>query len=85
MEEFSIFIHFLEGDYAFILPVLFLLGLRLHSTPQIPAWSIFWILAAVSMIIAFWKFGVHVVSFTNGILAAGISFYGLITYLKMRK
>lgn len=85
MEGFSLFVQFLDGEYAFMLPVLFLLGLRLQSTPQVPQWSIFWILMIISMMIAFWKFGFHVMAFTNGILAAGISFYGLMLYTKKNK
>ncbi len=58
-----------------LVPVLYLIGMLLKATPNLPNWLIPYILGALGIIGAILLLGVSVQSVIQGILAAGASVY----------
>ena len=64
------------NDQALILiPVLYIIGMFIKSTPKIPDWLIPFILLAIGILGSFALIGVSVQSVIQGILVSGTSVY----------
>ncbi|RHW38021.1 hypothetical protein D1B31_14660 [Neobacillus notoginsengisoli] len=70
------FLQFLNENYYFLVPVLWIIGYALKQTPHIPDWSIIWVLFAISLFLACFAFGLNVQAITNGIVATGVAVFG---------
>lgn len=70
------FLQFLNENYFFLVPVLWIIGYALKQTPSIPDWSIIWILFAISLFLACFAFGLNIQAITNGIIATGVAVFG---------
>lgn len=69
-------IQFLNQNYYFLVPVLWVIGYALKKTPRVPDWSIIWFLFGISLVLAWIAFGFNIDAITNGILAAGTAVFG---------
>ncbi len=69
-------LQYLNENYLMLVPVLWVIGYGLKQTPQVPNWSIIWILSAVSLVIGWFAYGFTYDAFANGIIAAGVSVFG---------
>lgn len=58
-----------------LVPILYLIGMVLKSTPKVSDWLIPYILGGLGIIGAFLLLGVNIQSVIQGILAAGASVY----------
>lgn len=58
-----------------LIPVLYLIGVLLKATPNIPDWLIPYILGGLGILGAIFLLGFNVQSVIQGILAAGASVY----------
>ncbi|OCA81509.1 hypothetical protein A8F94_21775 [Bacillus sp. FJAT-27225] len=67
---------FLNENYFFLVPVLWIIGYALKQTPWVPDWAIIWILFAFSLVLACMGFGFNVEAITNSILATGVAVFG---------
>lgn len=70
-------IPFVEDEkILIIIPVLWIIGKVLKSTPRIKNWMIPWILSILSLaIMIFWK-GIELYSILQAIILCGIAVYG---------
>lgn len=69
-------LQFLNENYYMLVPALWVLGYALKQTPQIPDWSIIWILLLFSVLFGTFAFGFSVQGMINGIIAAGVAVLG---------
>lgn len=69
-------VSFLNENYYMLVPALWVLGFALKRTPNIPNWSIIWILLAFSLIFGTIAFGFSITGIINGIIAAGVAVLG---------
>lgn len=67
---------FIQENYLFLVPALWVIGTALKKTPKVPDWSIIWVLIFVSLIVAAWSFGLTAEAFANGVVAAGVAVLG---------
>jgi len=58
-----------------LVPVLYLIGILLKATPNVPNWLIPYILGAIGIVGAVLLLGFSIQSIIQGILAAGASVY----------
>jgi len=58
-----------------LVPILYIIGMVLKSTPKVSDWLIPYILGGLGIIGAFLLLGVNIQSVIQGILAAGASVY----------
>lgn len=69
-------IQFLNENYYMFIPALWVLGFALKQTPQVPNWSIIWILLAFSIGFGTLAFGFSFDGIIHGIVAAGVAVLG---------
>ncbi|SFA72095.1 MULTISPECIES: phage holin family protein [unclassified Bacillus (in: firmicutes)] len=69
-------IDFLNENYFMLVPALCVLGYALKQTPQIPNWSIIWILFFMSFTLATYAYGFEFEAIVNSITATGVSLFG---------
>ncbi|WP_409275958.1 phage holin family protein [Neobacillus sp. SCS-31] len=70
------FIQFLNQNYYFLVPVLWVIGYALKQTPRVPDWSIIWYLFGISVVLAWIAFGFSIDAIINGLMAAGTAVFG---------
>ncbi|WP_070121719.1 phage holin family protein [Bacillus marinisedimentorum] len=68
--------HYLNENYMFLVPVLWIIGIALKRTPKVPDWMIIWILFFVSLALAVFSFGFTPDAVVNAIIAAGVAVFG---------
>lgn len=69
-------IDFLNQNYFFLVPVLWIIGYAVKQTPFIPDWAIIWILLGISLGIGTFAFGLTADAITNAVIAAGVAVFG---------
>lgn len=69
-------LEFLNENYYMLVPVLWVIGYFLKQTPNIPNWSITWILLAISLVGGTFFYGFSAEAVYNGIIAAGVAVLG---------
>lgn len=69
-------INFLNQNYFFLVPVLWVIGYAIKQTPFIPDWAIIWIILGISLGIGTFAFGLSVDAITNAVIAAGVAVFG---------
>ncbi len=62
---------YIFGDLYILIPVLYVLGIIMKSTPSIPDWLIPWNLLAVSIVLTLWMLGPSVQSVIQAVLVTG--------------
>ncbi|PFG13079.1 phage holin family protein [Bacillus sp. es.036] len=67
---------FIQENYLFLVPALWVIGTALKKTPKVPDWSIIWVLIFISIFIATLSFGFNTEALVNAIVASGISVMG---------
>lgn len=67
---------FLNENYFFLVPALWVVGYAMKQTPKVPDWSIIWILLGISLGMGTLAFGFTAEAITNAIIAAGVSVFG---------
>ncbi|RCW71997.1 phage holin family protein [Saliterribacillus persicus] len=66
---------FLNEDYLFIVPVLWIFGMALKRTPFIQDWMIIWILLGISIGLSGLYFGFTINAIIDGVIIAGIAVF----------
>ncbi|WP_331457328.1 phage holin family protein [Bacillus sp. FJAT-18017] len=69
-------LQFLNENYFFLVPVLWVIGYALKQTPKVPDWAIIWVLFGLSLVLAGLGFGYTIEAITNGIIATGVAVFG---------
>ncbi|KAF0816731.1 MULTISPECIES: phage holin family protein [unclassified Cytobacillus] len=67
---------FLNENYYMMVPALWVIGYALKQTPNVPDWSIIWILVIISVFSGSMAFGLSLEGVVNGIVAAGVAVLG---------
>lgn len=67
---------FLNENYYMMVPALWVIGYALKQTPNVPDWSIIWILVIISVFSGSIAFGLSLEGVVNGIVAAGVAVLG---------
>ncbi|WP_099354054.1 phage holin family protein [Fredinandcohnia onubensis] len=69
-------LEFLNENYYMLVPALWVIGYFLKTTPNIPNWSITWILLGVSLAGGTFFYGFTAEAVYNGVIAAGVAVFG---------
>lgn len=62
---------FIQDNIVILVPVLWILGTFLKKTPQIPDWTIPWILIAIGVFLSISLLGLNANAVIQGILVVG--------------
>ncbi len=69
-------LEFLNENYYMLVPVLWVIGYFLKTTPTIPDWAIGWILLGVSLAGGTFFYGFTAEALYNGVIAAWVAVFG---------
>lgn len=80
------FLEYVIKEALILIPVLFIIGMWLKSTPRVDSWMIPWVLGLLGIIGALFLVGFDVRGVIQGILVAGVTVYShqLITQTRDR-
>lgn len=62
---------YIQPEILVLIPVLYIIGLLLRQTEQIPIWTHAWIKTIIAIVACFLIIGLHIDAFIQGILISG--------------
>ena len=68
--------NYIDGEMMIVIVALWVIGAFLKRTPNVPDWTIIWLLLVVGIVLAFFVIGFTAGAVIQGILVAGVAVLG---------